>query len=78
MFPEGLKQAEADHDSVKRRYLVRLPEEAKEQLPCDEVQGKEGAYLRILTGAIPVNRMHEAARKIREKGGRIAFAALEE
>ena len=78
MFPEGLKQAEADHDSVKRRYLVRLPEEAKEQLPCDEVQGKEGAYLRILTGTIPVNRMHEAARKIREKGGRIAFAALEE
>ena len=80
MLPEGTVRAAADNGSEKHRYYLRLPEAFAELFPAAEPAENSGAdgSLRLLTKPVPVNGMHARAARIREKGGCISFAALEE
>ena len=80
MLPERTVSAAADNSSEKHRYYLRLPESFADCFPEAECFGLDGAdgSLRLLTKPLPVNEMHALAVTIRQKGGRISFAALEE
>ena len=78
MLPAGTVNVKADNCSVKKRYMVRAAKDFAEHFPPAEDLAESGDELRFLTGELSVGRMHELAEEIREKGGRIAFAALAE
>ena len=60
--------------------ILRVSEKFRDLFPDTEPSGEPAAdgSLRLMTGPLPVSRMHALANEIREKGGRIAFAAAEE
>lgn len=80
MLPEKTVRAAADNGSETHRYLLRVSEKFRDLFPDTEPSGEPAAdgSLRLMTGPLPVSRMHALANEIREKGGRIAFAAAEE
>ncbi len=80
MLPERTVSAAADNGGEKQRYYLRLPEAFAESFPEAEPPeaGAADGELRLVTKPISVAGMHALAAEIRQKGGRISFAALEE
>ena len=80
MLPEKTARAAADNGSEAHRYLLRVSAAFRASFPEAESAGESAAdgSLRLITGPLPVDRMHALAGEIREKGGRISFAAVEE
>lgn len=77
MLLNSCVRSEADNASVSHPYYVRLPESMAGRLPAASIEADNGVA-RVITEAIPVTKMHEAARSIRQAGGEIFFAALEQ
>jgi len=75
MLPAGCVEAKADNAGAKHLYYVRLPEAMAELLPVETVEVEEG-IARVITKEMSVAEMHELAKKIREKGGKLFFAAI--
>ena len=77
MFPAGLEAVCADDAAVLCRYYVRLPADAASQLPLAE-SAALGGVVRGVTEPVSVLFMHAFAARLREDGGAIFFAALED
>lgn len=77
MLPPHCAAVQADNDRECHSYYVRLPASAAAALPLRELL-VNGETVRAVTQSLSVRRMHAAAKKIRDDGGEIFFAALEE
>ena len=75
MLTENCVKAAADNTKCSHLYYVRLPEKMAEMLPYESVEAENGTA-RLITKEISVADMHDAAKKIREQGGEIFFAAI--
>ena len=75
MLTDGCTRCEADNSAASHPYYVRLPESLTGALPCASVETEDGVA-RVVTEIISVQQMHEAAKKIRQAGGEIFFAAI--
>lgn len=75
MLPEGTVKVKADNGGSRKQYFVRITKDLAAHFPQAEVLAESGEELRLLTGNMTVGGMHALAAEIREKGGRIAFAA---
>ena len=78
MLPEGSVNVKADNGSTKKRYMIRCEKAFADRFPGAEILAESKEELRLLTAEMTVGAMHALAAEIREKGGRIAFAATEE
>ena len=80
MLPERTVSAAADNGGDNQRYYLRLPEAFAAFFPEAEPPeaGAADGELRLVTKRLSVAEMHGLAAEIRQKGGRISFAALEE
>ena len=75
MLTDVCVRCEADNSAASHPYYARLPESMAGALPCASVE-TEGGVARVVTEIISVRQMHEAAKKIRQAGGEIFFAAI--
>jgi len=75
MLGENCRKAAADNDGCMHLYYVRLPEELADELPWESVE-KEDGVARLITQEMSVQQMHQAAKKIRETGAELFFAAI--
>ena len=78
MFPEGVRNGSADNSAESHAYYVRLPSACKSSLPTAKVLSEEDGVLRLVTEAMSVQAMHEAAARLRAEGNKVFFAALRE
>lgn len=77
MLHEGCARGAADNSGCMRRYYVRLPEALASALPVEDMETADGTA-RVLTGEMPVERMHALAAELRENGAKLFFAGLEQ
>lgn len=75
MLPENCMAARADNDSAKHLYYVRTSEDMVNIIPAEALSVEEG-LARAITKELSVQQMHQLAKDIREKGGKIFFAAI--
>lgn len=75
MLRDECVRCEADNSAAAHAYYVRLPESMAGELPCADAEAENGV-VRMVTEIMPVKQMHEAAKRIRQAGGEIFFAAL--
>ena len=75
MFSADCDYAQADNSGSTHAYYVRLPAELAGELPA---AGEEldGDVLRLITEPLAVSRMHETARRLRQNGAKLFFAAI--
>ncbi len=77
MFPPDCVAVEADNSRERHTYYVRCAAEAAASLPLEKLLTK-GATVRAVTASISPEEMHRLAKKIRNDGGSLFFAAMEE
>ena len=75
MLPENCWAVKADNSQVKHLYYVKTSEDMLHMFPSDLVDADNG-IARIITKEMSVEKMHSLAKDIREKGGKIFFAAI--
>ena len=76
MFTDRVHEVSADNSAAVHSYYVRC--EAKDAESFDFVEQRpEGGNVRGIIKPCAVTQMHEKAAAIREKGGKIFFAAME-
>ena len=76
MFTDRVHEVSADNSAAVHSYYVRC--EAKDAAGFDFVEQRpEGGNVRGIIKPCAVTQMHEKAAAIREKGGKIFFAAME-
>jgi len=75
MFPAGVHEVKADNSGAKHLYYVRLPEEMAGMIDSESMECENG-IARLITKEMSVSDMHAAAKQIREKGGKLFFAAI--
>lgn len=75
MLPDGCCTVKADNSKAQHLYYVRVCEDALDMLPVD-VSEQEGGIARVITKELSVEKMHSIAKDIREKGGKVFFAAI--
>ena len=77
MMKPSCKAGSADNSACVHRYLVRGPADVALPLPIKEKEAVgESCYL--ITDAVSVQAMHEAAKALRENGASVFFAAIGE
>lgn len=77
MLPADCVAVEADNSASEHPYYVRLPAPAAGRLPIRELLSA-GDTVRAVTEKLSVERMHALAQIIRNEGGELFFAAMEE
>ena len=77
MFPPDCEAVDADNSRERRRYYVRCAPDTAVGLPLEKLLTK-GAVVRAVTEPVSPADMHKLAKKIRNDGGSIFFAAMEE
>lgn len=77
MMKSSCVRVAADNSGIRCRYYVRLDAAEAAALPLAERE-EDGALVRGVTAPLAVTEMHAIAAAIRQKGGRIFFAAMEE
>ena len=77
MFPEGVRRGEVDNSVCRHSYYVRLPAALAGELPTVSAE-LEGEIARVITEPLSVSQMHFAAKRLRESGAEVFFAALRE
>ncbi len=77
MFRASCAYGRADNSLASHAYYVRLPAELADRLPAESMEA-DGAVARLITKPMSVADMHAAAKKLREGGAELFFAALAE
>ena len=77
MLRKECRRVKAEHDKCSHLYYVRVSEAMQDRIPAETVE-TEGGVSRLMTVPMSVLKMHETAKKIREDGGEIFFAAIGE
>jgi len=76
MFTERVREVVADNSACVHSYYVRC--EQQDAAAFDfESQRQDGENVRGIVKPLAVTEMHARAAAIREKGGKIFFAAME-
>ena len=75
MFTADCAYAAADNSGSVHSYYVRLPAELAGELPQESAE-LDGDDVRMLTAPISVKQMHETAKRLRESGAKVFFAAM--
>ena len=75
MLPESYQTVKADNSGAKHIYYVRTNVEMVDIIPFDVLE-TEDTVARIVTKELSVQQMHSIAKEIRDKGGKIFFAAI--
>ena len=77
MFPADCVAVEADNSREKRKYYVRCHSDAAAMLPLEKLL-MNGFTIRAVTEPVSPEEMHILAKKIRNNGGSLFFAAMED
>lgn len=76
MLAPACEASAADNSRLRQLYYVRLPQAMADMLPVEQAEISEEGTARVITKPISVLEMHTAAKKMREKGGSVFFAAI--
>ena len=75
MLPAGCCKAAANNAGAKHLYYVRCSEDMAAMIPTEQAEIENG-IARIISKELSVEKMHSIAKDMREKGGKIFFAAI--
>ena len=78
MFPADCVDGSADNSAAAHAYYVRLPKACGDVFPVAKMLADDGKELRILTGEVSVQKMHESVAELRKAGQSVFFAAVRE
>ena len=77
MFAEDCEEASAENAETRHCYYIRLPAAFVDSVPAESVE-TDGAVGRVISREMSVKEMHALAKKLREKGANVFFAAVGE
>ena len=77
MMRPDVETVVADNSGCVHKYCIRLQAGTEAPFPLESYE-LYGDKVYMFTQAVPVSAMHEAAKEIREKGGKVFFAAIGE
>ena len=75
MFSDGCARGRVDNSGSVHCYYVRLPADLAGEIEAESAE-YEGSAARLVTKPMSVSAMHETARRLREQGAALFFAAI--